>query len=124
MYITFGKCLEKLVVFTTSIYELNYLYFFLLQNELDDVAKLWNSHKMCTKKGTYSAGGRPIIIYALPQIYSTQDYLVSVKTDEIELCKEECTFKGRYPCDKDVLNFACCTWKITSWTPQKMHMTL
>ena len=39
----------------------------------------------------------------IPQLYGAEDQSIPVQHDEIEVCESECTFKGRYPCDKDVL---------------------
>ncbi|KAG5879819.1 hypothetical protein JTB14_007671 [Gonioctena quinquepunctata] len=49
--------------------------------------------------------GRPFIMFELPELYGTRDYLFPISQDDIKICKEECKYI-EYPCDEDVMIYA------------------
>lgn len=49
---------------------------FIFQEGLDDVVKLWNSHRIRPSKHTTAPHGRPMIMYFMPHLYNiTADQL-------------------------------------------------
>ncbi|CAB1433775.1 unnamed protein product [Pleuronectes platessa] len=50
----------------------------LIQDELDDTAQVWNAHTIRPSKNTNVPSGRPNVMYALPQLYGTRDFLCSM----------------------------------------------
>ncbi|KAA0706551.1 hypothetical protein E1301_Tti022474 [Triplophysa tibetana] len=75
----------------------------LIQEELDEVASLWNTHRIRPVHNSRSPNGRPTIMHAVPQLYGARDYLHPVRPEDVDVCLEECVFKD-YPCDKDVFD--------------------
>ncbi|KAK7143936.1 hypothetical protein R3I93_014943 [Phoxinus phoxinus] len=64
----------------------------LIQDELDDTAQVWNAHTIRPSKNNSSPSGRPSVMYGLPELYLTRDFLTSADTESITFCKNECTF--------------------------------
>ncbi|XP_029977959.1 uncharacterized protein LOC115410444 [Sphaeramia orbicularis] len=79
----------------------------IIQDELDGVVRTWNSHRIRMRPGYGMFGGRPVLMYTVPQLYGGEDKLQPVIPEETMICKEECTPKGQYPCDETV--FELCT---------------
>ncbi|KAA0721350.1 hypothetical protein E1301_Tti022503 [Triplophysa tibetana] len=73
------------------------------EEELDEVASLWNTHRIRPVHNSRSPNGRPTIMHAVPYLYDARDYLHPVHPEEVHVCLEECVFKD-YPCDKDVFD--------------------
>lgn len=78
-----------------------------MQDELDEVVRTWNTHQIRPRPAHGTRGGRPVLMFSMPQLYGGEDKLQPVLEEEIVVCKEECTPKGQYPCDETV--FELCT---------------
>ncbi|XP_043976973.1 uncharacterized protein LOC122833467 [Gambusia affinis] len=74
----------------------------LIQDELDDTAQVWNTHRIRPTKNLQVPSGRPNVMYALPELYSTMDFLTPVQVEHIQLCRDACTFRQTIPCDSSV----------------------
>jgi hypothetical protein len=48
------------------------------------------------------------MMYMLPELYGTRDYLCDVTHDDIDICKQDCVFRKAHPCDEDV--FEMCSF--------------
>ncbi|XP_035805796.1 uncharacterized protein LOC111571037 [Amphiprion ocellaris] len=83
----------------------------LIQDELDDTASVWNAHSIRPSKNLNVPSGRPNVMYALPELYGTRDFLSAVEDEHVHLCKRECTFRLTIPCDPDM--FELCNIIIT-----------
>ena len=66
------------------------------------MVKVWNCHKIRHQPNRRIPHGRPTIMYRMPRVYSTKDYICPVPPEEIEITSEECKFKDVDPCDSDV----------------------
>lgn len=73
-----------------------------MQKELDTIVTEWNMHRIAPSRNSVSPRGRPFIMYHMPQVYGTKDYLYPAREEDINICKELCTFPENVPCDKDV----------------------
>ena len=69
---------------------LKFCYMSILRKELYKVAELWNSHRIRPSSNPESPSGRPDILYHVPQSSNTQDYLIPVSFDEIDVAEDEC----------------------------------
>ncbi|XP_047242593.1 uncharacterized protein LOC124881124 isoform X1 [Girardinichthys multiradiatus] len=85
----------------------------LIQDELDDVVHTWNSHKIRPSGGASS--GQPVVMYSFPELHRAEDRLKPVFMDEINVCMEECTPKGQYPCDETVFELCCLLMVENEW---------
>ncbi|MEQ2315925.1 hypothetical protein AMECASPLE_027450 [Ameca splendens] len=82
------------------VYSLFGLY--LLQDELDDTAIVWNTHLIRPSKNMQVPSGRPNVMYAVPELYNTRDFLTPGQNDHVQLCRNQCVFRLTIPCDPDV----------------------
>ncbi|KAJ8321138.1 hypothetical protein KUTeg_001263 [Tegillarca granosa] len=76
----------------------------LIQTDLDETAKVWDSHLIRRSRNTNVPTGRPNIMYSIPELYSTDNYLCEIDDEEIEICKEHATFRSGLHCDEDIYN--------------------
>jgi len=53
---------------------------------------VWDSHTIRPTRNRRVPGGRPVVMYSVPEIYGTRDYRVNVQSDEIAACKSECVY--------------------------------
>ncbi|XP_030578347.1 uncharacterized protein LOC115796976 [Archocentrus centrarchus] len=87
----------------------------LVQDELNEVVTTWNSHKIRPKAGHGVTGGRPVLMYTLPEMHGAEDCLKTIDLEELALCKEECTPKSQYPCDETVFDLCCLLMQEKGW---------
>ncbi len=79
-----------------------------MQRDLDAILETWNSHRIRQVHNSRSPSGRPLVLYSLPGLYGTHDYICHVSDEDMELCKQECTFRKPLPCDADVFEMCSC----------------
>ena len=64
---------------------------------------VWNSHRIRPSRNERVPAGRPVVMYSVPQLYQTRDYLQQVDRDAVDVCMAECTFiSAQNCCDDDV----------------------
>lgn len=73
-----------------------------LQDELDDTAQVWNAHNIRPSRNLNVPSGQQNVMFAVPELYRTTDFLCPVEDEHIQLCKNECVFRLAVPCDPDV----------------------
>ena len=71
------------------------------QDYIDGMVETWNCHLIRPSRNKRSPSGRPNVMYRLPSLYSSQDYMCPVPENEVELCENECIFREAIPCDPD-----------------------
>ncbi|XP_030609254.1 uncharacterized protein LOC115796912 [Archocentrus centrarchus] len=81
---------------------LQYCFMGPIQDELDETAQVWNAHSIRPSKNINIPSGRPNVMYTLPELYRTRDFICHVEEEHVELCKNECVFRQTKPCDQDV----------------------
>jgi len=79
-----------------------------LQDELDKVAAVWNSHVIRPSRNIRVPSGRPNVMFNFPVIYATEDYAETVPEPIIDACRDECIFRRSIPCDVDIHDISCC----------------
>uniref|UniRef100_T1JGB4 Uncharacterized protein n=1 Tax=Strigamia maritima TaxID=126957 RepID=T1JGB4_STRMM len=84
---------------------IRFCFMSLVQAELNEIKKIWNSHTIRKTKNANSPSGRPLAMYMMPQVYNTKDYKCEVNIDEVDVCSEECIFRST-PCDPIVYELA------------------
>ncbi|XP_033114901.1 uncharacterized protein LOC117115288 [Anneissia japonica] len=85
---------------------IHFCYMHLIQDGLDDMVSTLNHHLIRSSRNSRSSFGRPNIIYYMPEMYGTLDYICQVSNEQVGLCQQECTFRKANPCDKDVYTCA------------------
>ena len=66
---------------------LRYCFMNVLRNELHQVAKLWNLHRIRPSVNSDSPPGRPDLLYFLPQATDTINYATVVDEDDLDVCE-------------------------------------
>ncbi|CAL9692552.1 unnamed protein product [Knipowitschia caucasica] len=79
----------------------------IIERELQEVSRLWNTHTIRRSRNAVSPPGKPIVMYRLPQLFGCTDHLKQVGNEQIELCREECLPRGPHPCDETVFEISC-----------------
>ena len=58
-----------------------------MRKELQLVAELWNTHKIQGQKRHEVEGGKPDVMFFMPQAYNTKNYLHKVDVEDVRACK-------------------------------------
>lgn len=77
----------------------------LLQNELDTVVRMWDNHRIRPSgNGRDLLHGKPFLMYNVPELYLSQDYLHPVDYERVEVILQEdvCLWKSDISCDADL----------------------
>ena len=72
------------------------------QKDIHEWVQTWNNHRIRhSRHGTVS--GIPDVLYTCPELQGTRDHIQTTSANDIAFCREECIFRGPYPCeDNDV----------------------
>ncbi|XP_033101304.1 uncharacterized protein LOC117104552 [Anneissia japonica] len=73
-----------------------------MQNDLDRVVSVWNCHNIRRSKNENVPDGRPVVMYTMPLLYETRDYLIATEQTDIDACCNACTFREGIPCDPEM----------------------
>lgn len=93
----------------TSIHMIwSFLLFSRLQDELDSTKESWNSHLIRPSRNEHVPHGRPDVMYIVPELYGTNDYLCQVSEEDGTSCEGACIHRRDIACDEDV--FTLCTY--------------
>lgn len=90
--------------------------FFFLQEELAEVARIWNGHSIRSTQNDHLVHGRPYILYNMPELYGRQNFKCDVPDGKLEVCFDECKFKSVNPCDTDLYKLCCIYMEENGWT--------
>jgi hypothetical protein len=41
-------------------------------------------------------------MHGIPELYNTRDCICPVDRERLDICRNECTYKSDYPCDRDL----------------------
>lgn len=77
--------------------------------------RTWNIHRIRTARNRALPSGRPIIMYAIPELYGTLDHLKETHQRVLELCEEECKTKDGIPCDRLVYELCLIIMEEMHW---------
>ena len=93
-WISYFKDLEYRALFCNEdiihVECLKFCFMSILQNELHEAAKLWNTHVIRPSHNEHSPSGRPDTLYCIPEATGTVNYLVNVENADIELVDKLC----------------------------------
>ena len=80
-----------------------FMYF---QNDLDEVTRVWNSHRIGHYRNMACPSGKPILLYHSPEAYGGEDCLKPVPRNAIEACANAAT-KNKFPCEESLYKLCC-----------------
>ena len=66
---------------------LRFCFLPVLRRELHLVAELWNTHNIQSQKRHEVDGGKPDIMFFMPEVYNTRDYLRKVDIEDVRVCR-------------------------------------
>ena len=97
-----------------------------LRKELYSVAQLWNIKAIQVKKNADVAGGKPHLMFFVPEAYSTKNYLENIDKDEVELCKAMYAEKSRDASleVEEVVNYIVPDYRVPENTDQALQLFL
>ena len=67
-----------------------FCYMEIIEKELEQVARLWNLHRIRPSRNSCSPSGRPYLLYHHPERKGTVDCKHTVDTDELHIAREMC----------------------------------
>ncbi|KAK2562493.1 hypothetical protein P5673_014158 [Acropora cervicornis] len=110
-WITFFKDLRDNGLFCDDnifhVESIRFCFMFIIQEELNKAAKLWNLHRIRPSTNPESPPRRPDMLYFLPEISNTQDYKTVVTVDDVELVEETCGLQNvQLPCSPEFISLA------------------
>ncbi|KAB0795190.1 hypothetical protein PPYR_12029 [Photinus pyralis] len=79
---------------------IQFCFMSIIQKELDTVAMEWDLHQISRSRNAVSPIGKPFIMYNIPEVYGTKDYLCNLSSADIGDYEEQCLFHN-CPCDDD-----------------------
>ena len=97
------------------------LYYECLQAEIDDCADVWNFHIIRPSQNENVPHGRPNVMYEVPALYGTQDFLRHISPADIQACKKESLFRSTVPCDTDIYKWCTKVMKTQNLAFPKTH---
>lgn len=74
---------------------------------MDATKDLWNSHLIRPSGNPNVPHGRPDVMYLVPELYNTVDYLCQIPEGELNHSEHHCVHRRDIACDQDV--FTLCT---------------
>ncbi|OWF36792.1 hypothetical protein KP79_PYT02859 [Mizuhopecten yessoensis] len=86
---------------------LQFCFMRIMQDTLDDVAQLWNAHRIRPSRHQIALSGRPNTMYHLPEVYGFNHQACPVKPEHEQECESICTPKNTVRCDKDIFELCC-----------------
>lgn len=108
-WVTFFKDLRDNGLFGDDIFlieSIRVCFMFIIQEELNKAAKLWNLYRIRPLTNSKSPPGRPDMIYFLPEISDTKDYKTIVTMDDVELVEETCGLQNvQLPCSSEFITW-------------------
>lgn len=86
------------------------------QEDLDQMAESWNCHRMRPNRRSDQLGGRPVLLYTLPELRGLHDQMVAVDMDKVAECQMETIPKSWCPCaDPEMFDLACIIIDENDW---------
>ena len=65
----------------------------ILRDDLHRAAKLWNLHRIRPSTNMECPSGTPDVLFFLPEVSGTRNYMADVDLDELDLAEERCCYR-------------------------------
>lgn len=65
---------------------------------------------------SHNHGGRPLLLYTIPELHGKEDKLVPVDMEEVAECQNESIQKDAYICDRDMFLLCCILMEENEWS--------
>lgn len=84
---------------------LRFCFLGIIQNDLDETRRLWNTHYIRKSKNSESPPGRPNVLYYTPQHSGGVEHSFSVNQGDLALANDEIRYPDLLACDEKVAEF-------------------
>lgn len=74
---------------------------------MDNTVQVWDNHLIRPSRNERVYHGRPNVMYIIPELYNSRDYLQRTSPNDRLLCAAGCTFRSSIVCDDDVFRLCC-----------------
>lgn len=107
-YIQFFKCMQERNLFDGSdlhIKCLQYCFGPLIQSDLHSTKTLWNEHRIRKQHARNFIGGKPFVLFNLPEQFDARDYSKSIKETRVKSLMREFTTRPKLidPCFAELI---------------------
>lgn len=85
---------------------MRYCFMPVLREELYTVMKLWNTHRIRPSSNRESPPGRPDVLYSVPELTDTEEYLVKVPSIDITAAESFVSHENTDDCDENFIELA------------------
>ena len=93
------------------------------QNELDDVVRMWNSHRIRPARNQASPNGRPFMLYSCPAARGTRQHPWSTFAKNKNNCAGKSVLQeDRLHATKLCTKPVCCWWLITNCVSHRTRL--
>ncbi|KAL3865542.1 hypothetical protein ACJMK2_042918 [Sinanodonta woodiana] len=89
----------------------------MIQDELDLVAEVWDSHVIRPSKNLMVPSGIPNVMFSVPELYDSENYMCLIDEEEFQLCQTNALYRDGMASDEDVYNLC-----IYIMAEQSLHM--
>ena len=93
---------------------LRFCYMDLLRDELYRAARLWNNHRIRPSANHESPGGRPDLLFSLPETSGTTNFMIEVDEVDITVCQQ-------LACENNSMQLLNCTPEFSDLANIIMH---
>ena len=73
---------------------------------MDEAVCTWDNH-FIRRSRHETVPGRPNVLYMLPEMHGTRDFICEVRQQDAIQCKQTCRFRGATPCEDNDIYQLC-----------------
>jgi hypothetical protein len=85
---------------------LRFSFMRLIQNELNNVAKCWNLHRIRRSSNTESLPGKPDVLYHLPEQFGRRNCIKDIDVNDLDIAEEYAEQRPAMGCDESFAELA------------------
>lgn len=94
-----------------------------MQKDIDNVVITWNSHRIRPSRNQRVPSGRPIVLYTLPHLENTHDYMQPLDADVLDVLSDNCNTFSPLVCDEHVFKLCDLYMAENGWHHATDHVS-
>ena len=83
-----------------------FVFFGVLQHELDEIKSLWNSHRIYHIRNSNTLGGRPDVLYFTPESSRVTDCKFPLDIHDVNIAMDYCETPSLFGCSAEFLELS------------------
>ena len=100
----------------TEVECLKFCFMNILRDELQRAARLWNAHRIRPSTNLESHSGQPDVLFFLPEVSNTRNFISNVDLEELELAEERYSYRTRQSgCCEEFVELAGLIMEENNW---------